>query len=148
MDVSSEYYFLPYRLVHQKIADYRSKFIHYLMLIYTVLSTYISFYINVCIQWFFDTVVEFTKLERIEFSGLKGRLLSARITEIYSDFNEQFSLFSSKTYDVLEPEDERFEIDYEQFKESIKDLDHRLAFTLSQAFDDCYNLDGVFKVYS
>lgn len=91
-------------------------------------------------------MVEFTKLERIEFSGLKGRLLSARITEIYSDFNEQFSLFSSKAYDVLEPEDERFEIDYEQFKESIKDLDHRLAFTLSQAFDDCYNLDSVFKV--
>lgn len=55
-------------------------------------------------------------------------------------------MFSSKAYDVLEPEDERFEVDYEQFKESIKDLDHRLAFTLSQAFDDCSNLDGVFKV--
>lgn len=90
--------------------------------------------------------MEFTKLERIEFSGLKGRILSARITEIYSDFNEQFSLFSSKAYDVLEPEDERFEVDYEQFKESIKDLDHRLAFTLSQAFEDSYNLDSVFKV--
>ncbi|KAL4135288.1 hypothetical protein QTP88_006906 [Uroleucon formosanum] len=98
------------------------------------------------IEWFFDTVVEFTKLERIEFSGLKGRLLSGRITEIYADFNEQFSLFSSKAYDVLEPEDERFEVDYEQFKESIKDLDHRLAFTLSQAFEDSYNLDGVFKL--
>jgi len=73
-------------------------------------------------------------------------MLSARITEIYSDFNEQFSLFSSKAYDVLEPEDERFEIDYKQFKENIKDLDHRLAFTLSQAFEDCYNLDSVFKV--
>lgn len=101
---------------------------------------------NGYLQWFFDTVVEFTKLERIEFGGLKGRLLSSRITEIYADFNEQFSLFSSKAYDVLEPEDERFEVDYEQFKESIKDLDHRLAFTLSQAFEDCYNLDGVFKV--
>jgi len=55
-------------------------------------------------------------------------------------------LFSSKSYDVLDPEDERFEVDYEQFKESIKDLDHRLAFTLSQAFGDCHNLDGVFKV--
>lgn len=90
--------------------------------------------------------MEFTKLERIEFSGLKGRLLSSRIIEIYSDFNEQFSLFSSKAYDVLEPEDKRFEVDYEQFRESIKDLDHRLSFTLSQAFEDCHNLDAIFKV--
>lgn len=90
--------------------------------------------------------MEFLKLERVEIGGLKGRTLSGRIIAISQEFNDHFTVFASKTYDVLDPEDESFLRDYKQFQSNICDLDRRLASILCQAFDDCFNLESVFKV--
>lgn len=98
------------------------------------------------IQWFFDTVLEFLKLEKIELGGLKGRVLSAKVTAVSHEFNEHFTMFASKSYDVLDPEDTTFLQDYNVFQNRIWDLDRRLAAILCQAFDECYNLEAVFKV--
>ncbi len=98
------------------------------------------------IQWFFDTVKEFTKLERIEIGGLKGRPLSNRIVGIYREFTENFTLFATRSYDVLDPEDHNFMIDYKIFQMKIDNLDRQLASILCQAFDECSDLDAVFKV--
>lgn len=98
------------------------------------------------IQWFFCTVVEFLKLEKVEIGGLKGRQLSARITAIYMEFNQYFSAFASKNYDVLDPDDPTFTTDFADFQERILELDMKLAAILCQAFDDCYNLESVFKL--
>ncbi|KAG8321110.1 hypothetical protein J6590_052486 [Homalodisca vitripennis] len=98
------------------------------------------------IQWFFDTVLEFMKLERVEIGGLKGRALSSRIITVSREFNDHFTVFATKTYDVLDPEDPSFLIDYESFQKNIEDLDRRLASILCQAFDDCSNLESVFKL--
>ncbi|XP_075210990.1 dynein heavy chain at 93AB [Lycorma delicatula] len=98
------------------------------------------------IQWFFDTVLEFIKLERVEIGGLKGRALSSRIINVSREFNDHFTVFSSKTYDVLDPEDVSFIEDYKIFQANIQDLDRRLASILCQAFDDCSNLESVFKL--
>jgi dynein heavy chain len=53
------------------------------------------------IQWFFYTVIEFLKLEKVEIGGLKGRILSGRITAVSIEFNQCFAAFASKTYDVV-----------------------------------------------
>lgn len=89
---------------------------------------------------------EFTKLERIEIGGLKGRSLSNKIIRIYREFTENFTLFATRTYDVLDPEDMNFVNDYLQFQKHIDNLDRQLASVLCQAFDECCNLDSVFKV--
>lgn len=86
------------------------------------------------------------KLERVEIGGLKGRALSARIVQVSKEFNDHFTVFATKTYDVLDPEDTSFIEDYEDFQANIEDLDRRLASILCQAFDDCSNLESVFKV--
>jgi dynein heavy chain len=86
------------------------------------------------------------KLEKVEIGGLKGRILSSRVVAVFAEFNEHLSLFGSKTYDALDPEDSAFELDYADFQRKIKDLDLRLASVLCQAFDDCCNLESVFKV--
>ena len=62
------------------------------------------------------------------------------------EFNEHFTMFASKSYDVLDPEDTAFLQDYNTFQRRIWDLDRRLAAILCQAFDECYNLEAVFKV--
>lgn len=98
------------------------------------------------IQWFFYTVIEFLKLEKVEIGGLKGRSLSARITAVSVEFNTCFSQFSAKTYDVLDPDDDSFKEDFAKFQERILELDLKLAAILCQAFDDCNNLESVFKV--
>lgn len=95
---------------------------------------------------FFYTVIEFLKLEKVEIGGLKGRSLSARITAVSAEFNTCLSQFSAKTYDVLDPDDNSFKEDFVKFQERILELDLKLAAILCQAFDDCHNLESVFKV--
>lgn len=100
------------------------------------------------IQWFFCTVIEFLKLEKIEIGGIKGRQLSGRITAIYVEFNQFFAAFASKTYDVLDPDDNTFNTDFAEFQARILELDMKLAAILCQAFDDCHSLESVFKLIS
>lgn len=86
------------------------------------------------------------KLEKIEIGGLKGRMLSARIRGVSAEFQQCFSVFGSKTYDVLDPDDLSFLHDYEQFQKKIFEMDLKLAAVLCQAFEDCNNLESIFKV--
>lgn len=98
------------------------------------------------IQWFFSTVIEFLKLEKVEIGGLKGRQLSLKITTIYADFNQFFSSFAAKTYDVLDPDDLKFMQDFEIFQQRILELDIKLAGIFCQAFNDCHCLESAFKL--
>lgn len=49
---------------------------------------------------------------------------------------------------VLDPDDPTFNLDFAEFQERILELDMKLAAILCQAFDDCYNLESVFKLIS
>ena len=98
------------------------------------------------IEWLFNTVMEFSKLEKIEIGGILGRSLSTRIVNVYKEFQQLFVSFTVRATDALEPDDESFTVDCAKFNESITDLDCKLAAILCQAFDDCGNLESVFKV--
>lgn len=98
------------------------------------------------IEWLFHTVLEFSKLEKIEIGGILGRSLSARIVGVVKEFQQLFAAFSARASDVLEPDDESFAVDCKKFGESITDFDSKLAAILCQAFDDCSNLESAFKV--
>lgn len=64
------------------------------------------------------------------------------------EFNQCFSSFASKSYDVLDPDDESFKEDFMKFQDRILELDMKLAAILCQAFDDSHNLESVFKLIS
>lgn len=98
------------------------------------------------IQWFFKTVMEFQKLEKIEIGGMKGRVLSGQIRDISAEFDSYFHGFASKSYDVLDPDDDKFDEDFKEFQENIVDLDLKLSTVLVESFDSCSNLESVFKV--
>lgn len=98
------------------------------------------------IKWFFNTIMEFNKLEKIEIGGIKGRTLSSRITGVSQEFQQCFSMFSGKSYDVLDPDDKSFVTDFETFKQRIFEMDMKLTAILCQAFEDCSNVDSIFKV--
>ncbi|XP_064623162.1 dynein beta chain, ciliary-like [Lineus longissimus] len=94
----------------------------------------------------FDTAMEFIKLEKVEFGGVKGKMLSAQVVQIYDEFNELYKVFAEKTYDALDTKDEEFLEDFRAFKDQIYDLDRRLGTIISQAFDDCCGMESVFKL--
>ena len=98
------------------------------------------------IEWLFNTVMEFSKLEKIEIGGILGGSLSTRIVNVYKEFQQLFMSFTVRANDALEPDDESFTADCRKFNDSITDLDCKLAAILCQAFDDCGNLESVFKV--
>lgn len=99
------------------------------------------------IEWLFNTVMEFSKLEKIEIGGIQGGSLSARITNVYKEFQNLFVCFTVRANDALEPDDQSFAENCARFNESIADLDSKLAAILCQAFDECGNLESIFKVF-
>lgn len=92
-----------------------------------------------------QTFIDFSKLEKVEIGGIKGRYLSAKCAEIYEEFNKSYNLFQNIQYEVLDTKDNSLIKDYENFQLICADYDKRLAAVLTQAFDDCYNLETMFK---
>ena len=93
-----------------------------------------------------EIALEFMKLEKIEFGGIKGKMLSSQVVQVFEEFQELYKLFTERTYDSLDPQDPLFMEDYENFNAAIADLDRRLATIVCQGFDDCSGPEAVFKV--
>ncbi|KAJ8925640.1 hypothetical protein NQ315_009485 [Exocentrus adspersus] len=91
------------------------------------------------------TLIEFTKLEKVEIGGIKGRLLSQKCVEIFEEFNKAYNVFNNIQYEILDTTDFNINKDAEVFHEKCADFDRRLAAIFSQAFEDCYNLESIFK---
>lgn len=86
------------------------------------------------------------RLEKVEFGGVKGKALSARVVIIFEEFKTEFEKFGNKKYDPLEPSSDEFKADYDEFCKFTLDLDRRLSSTICQGFDDCNSLQSVFKL--
>ncbi|XP_045472902.1 dynein beta chain, ciliary-like isoform X2 [Harmonia axyridis] len=113
----------------------------------TVFQRLLEFTERLClVRTILSTNMEFTKLEKVEFGGLKGRILSTKCEDAFEDFNRIYTVFSNVQYDVLDIEDTQIYKDYELFKEKCDDLDMRLVAIFGQAFNDCYSLEAIFKL--
>lgn len=91
------------------------------------------------------TQLEFSKLEKVEIGGIKGRLLSQKCEEVFEEFNKSYNIFNNIQYDVLDLKDNSIVKDSELFQGKCADLDRRLAALFGQAFDECYNFRSIFK---
>uniref|UniRef100_A0A3Q2QPT1 Dynein heavy chain tail domain-containing protein n=1 Tax=Fundulus heteroclitus TaxID=8078 RepID=A0A3Q2QPT1_FUNHE len=80
-----------------------------------------------------ETVLEFQRMEKLEFGGGKGRLYSEQVAKIHSEF------CSCSWYKAFEDE-------HNTFKRRIADFERRLANLLCLAFKDCTGLEAALKV--
>lgn len=48
------------------------------------------------------TVLDIEKLEKLEFSGIKGKSLSQQVLSMHEEFQEMYKVFSDRTYDCLD----------------------------------------------
>jgi dynein heavy chain len=93
-----------------------------------------------------NTMVQFKKLEKIEIGNTKGKTLSNTVVQIYNEFNIAVEQFMKVTYDIMDIEQRAFDDDFYKFRQSIKELERRLASVLTQGFDDCDTIIGKFKL--
>lgn len=49
---------------------------------------------------------DMAKLEKVEFGGIKGGMLSHQIETLFNEFNNSFKMFSDLKYDPLDLKDE------------------------------------------
>lgn len=89
--------------------------------------------------------MEFSRLEKVEIGGMKGRILSGRVAAVSKEFHQHMSVFSGKSYDVLDPDEASFTLELEHFKKRTYEMDMKLSAILCQAFEDCANLESIFK---
>uniref|UniRef100_A0A4X2LC28 AAA+ ATPase domain-containing protein n=1 Tax=Vombatus ursinus TaxID=29139 RepID=A0A4X2LC28_VOMUR len=90
------------------------------------------------------TALDFLKLEKLEFSGIRGNALSQQVQSMYEEFQNVYKTFSECSYDCLDLT-HTVSKGIHSFT-SIEDLDRRLGMVFIQAFDDIAGLEHAFKL--
>ncbi|KAM6202712.1 dynein axonemal heavy chain 11 isoform 2-T2 [Rhynchocyon petersi] len=94
----------------------------------------------------FITILEFEKLERLEFGGTKGAILNEQVYKMNEEFMELCQVFKQSMYDPSDYSNMEFEDDYIVFKSKILDFDRRLGTILCEGFFNCSGLEAAFKL--
>uniref|UniRef100_A0A8P0S8H0 Dynein axonemal heavy chain 11 n=1 Tax=Canis lupus familiaris TaxID=9615 RepID=A0A8P0S8H0_CANLF len=94
----------------------------------------------------FVTILEFEKLERLEFGGTKGAILNGQINKMMEEFMDLREVFKQSTYDPSDYNNMEFESDYVAFKSKTLDFDRRLGTILCEGFFNCNGLEAAFKL--
>ncbi|XP_060638089.2 dynein axonemal heavy chain 11 [Anolis sagrei] len=98
------------------------------------------------IEDIFVTMLEFERLEKLEFGGIKGKTLNEKIHKLSEEFIECCNIFKESTYDAMDFNNMEFEDDYADFKHKILEFERRLGSIFCVAFLDCSGLESAFKL--
>ncbi|CAI2736889.1 unnamed protein product, partial [Dicrocoelium dendriticum] len=98
------------------------------------------------IQHLMATYLEYMKLEKVVFGGTSGQSLNAQLQEISEKFFQAYKVFGDRTYDTMDSHNEEFTTDCNTFKDTVKDLDYRLANVMGKAMDDCTSAEQFLKL--
>lgn len=100
------------------------------------------------IKMIFETANDYTKLEKVEIAGLKGRSLGKKIAKVSSEFQEAFEKWSTINFNALDPDPSKddFTKHWESFTKECQTLERKLSYLFIQAFDECHNFDQAWKL--
>ncbi|KDO31249.1 hypothetical protein SPRG_03866 [Saprolegnia parasitica CBS 223.65] len=93
-----------------------------------------------------QTIVQFTKLSKMEVGGTKGKTLTMSVQQIHHDFTEAVNTFKRVSSDIMDVGATKFDDNFYEFRCKIKELERRLGSVLTQGFDDCSTVFGRFKL--
>ncbi|XP_061675536.1 dynein axonemal heavy chain 11 isoform X2 [Syngnathoides biaculeatus] len=94
----------------------------------------------------FEIMLEYQRMEKLEFGGPKAKLYSERIAQMYTEFTEHCLKLIHCDHNPLDCNDQDFEKGYNDFKVKIVDFECRFASLLVSAFKDCTELESAFKL--
>ena len=94
--------------------------------------------------------IDYEKLEKVELSD---PVQSKRVHAIWASYNEMYALWAKKSvedhpdhYDMLEPTEKQFDVDFNAYSSSVLDYDLQLGALAHLAFADQLSLEGQFKL--
>ena len=93
-----------------------------------------------------NTIVQFSKLQKIELGGTKGKTLTETVQQISNEFSQAVDTFKEVKYEIMDTDVKDFDDDFYEFRSKIKELERRLASVITQGFDDCDTIYGRFKL--
>ncbi|MED6234546.1 hypothetical protein ATANTOWER_026276 [Ataeniobius toweri] len=94
----------------------------------------------------FETVLEFQRMEKLEFGGVKGRLYSKQVSKIHNEFTNYCQALKHSKNNPLDFTSQAFEVEYNGFQRRIAEFERRLANLLCLAFKDCTGLESALKM--
>ncbi|KAM9352911.1 dynein axonemal heavy chain 11 [Symphorus nematophorus] len=94
----------------------------------------------------FEIMLDFQRMEKLEFGGLKGKLYSEHAAQMHREFSNHCQALKQSENSPLDLESQDFENEYKDFKVRILDFEYRLASLLCLAFKDCSGLESAFKL--
>ncbi|XP_053593671.1 dynein beta chain, ciliary [Microplitis demolitor] len=98
------------------------------------------------IQNLFEIANEYSKLERIEIAGFKGKILVDKINQVYNEFIKSYNELGAVEYDILFPEDDKFLNDITIFLNKVEEYDKKLASIFDKAFNECHDIEKMIKL--
>ena len=107
-----------------------------------------------------DTIVQFNKLAKVRIGGTKGKNLTITVNQIFTEFNQSVDRFMTgpgegeegegggdhEGDDIMDIGNKAFDDSFFEFRNTIKELERRLAAVITQSFDDTDTLVDKFRL--
>ena len=93
-----------------------------------------------------ETIIQFSKLMKIEIGSTKGKALSDNVHKIHDDFQKEVTYISEVDYDIMDIETEGFDHSYLEFRQGVKEFERRLGAIVCLGLDDCPTIYGKFQL--
>ncbi|TPP61873.1 Dynein beta chain ciliary [Fasciola gigantica] len=98
------------------------------------------------IKVYYQTLLDYNRLEKVEILGVVGQTLTARVNMIYEEYQEAYRKFTDATMDCLSTEDQTFPEALEKFMKLFDQLDNRMSTIVLKAFLMSGTTLGAFKL--
>jgi dynein heavy chain len=92
------------------------------------------------------TIIQFSKLAKVEIGGTKGSTLTSTMQEIKDAFQISVDAVKNLEYDIMDIKAVQFDNEYSKFRKFVKEIERRLAAVIGLALDDCETVYGRFKL--
>ena len=86
------------------------------------------------------TIIQFSKLAKVEIEGTKGNTLTSTIQQIKDNFQRSVDAVKNLEYDIMDINAVQFDNEYSQFRKFVKEIERRLGAVIGLALDDCETL--------
>uniref|UniRef100_A0A3P8V3P1 Dynein axonemal heavy chain 11 n=1 Tax=Cynoglossus semilaevis TaxID=244447 RepID=A0A3P8V3P1_CYNSE len=94
----------------------------------------------------FEIMLDFQRMEKLEFGGLQGKACSEHASHMYQDFSHHCRLLKHSENSPFDLNSQDFENEYNEFKVWMLDFERHFASLLCLAFKDCSGLESASKL--
>ncbi|CAL8089314.1 unnamed protein product [Calicophoron daubneyi] len=97
------------------------------------------------IKKYYNTLLDYNRLEKVEVLGVMGQTLGSRVNEVYEEYQEAYRKFTDASMDCLSTEDPTFETELQAFMKLFDQWDNRMSTIILKSFRNSNTTLGAFK---